>query len=49
MQQEYASPYRPLARPEAVVAGGAWRFTVLTDALIRVEADERGCFTDAPT
>ena len=49
MQQEYASPYRPLARPEAVIAGGTWRFTVLTDALIRVEADERGCFTDTPT
>ena len=49
MQPEYASPYRPLARPDAVVAGGTWRFTVLTDALIRVEYDEDGRFTDAPT
>ena len=49
MQQEYALPYQPLARPEMVVSGAQWRFTVLTDALIRVEYDAQGQFTDMPT
>lgn len=49
MPQDYAFSYRPLARPEVVVTGDTWRFTVLTGALIRVEYDEDGRFTDLPT
>ena len=40
---------RPLAQPRAMVSGKAWRFTVLTPALIRVEYDAEGSFNDAPT
>ena len=39
---------RPLAQPWAMVSGKAWRFTVLTPALIRVEYDAEGSFNDAP-
>ena len=37
------------ARPEAVVAGPTYRFTVLTSRLIRVEHSDSGEFTDAAT
>ena len=42
-------PHLAPARPETVITGAAWRFTVLTDALIRVEYDPEGRFTDAAT
>lgn len=37
------------ARPEAVVAGDTYRFTVLTDRLIRMEHSATGSFVDAAT
>ena len=42
-------PHLAPARSETVITGAAWRFTVLTDALIRVEYDPEGRFTDAAT
>jgi alpha-glucosidase (family GH31 glycosyl hydrolase) len=35
--------------PEAVVRANAWRFTVLTSRLIRIEYDPRRIFEDRPT
>uniref|UniRef100_UPI004056DFE5 TIM-barrel domain-containing protein n=1 Tax=Acetatifactor sp. TaxID=1872090 RepID=UPI004056DFE5 len=40
---------KPLANEEAVVSGDKYRFTVLTDCMIRMEYQEEGCFTDEPT
>lgn len=40
---------RPLATPQAVVRGPQYRFTVLTDRLIRMEWEENGQFEDRPT
>lgn len=40
---------RPAADPKAVVKGEKYRFTVLTDRLIRLEYSENGVFVDAPT
>lgn len=37
---------RPVARQESVVQGDHWRFTVLTDSLIRVEWSDSGVFED---
>ncbi|KAF2253828.1 glycoside hydrolase family 31 protein [Trematosphaeria pertusa] len=37
---------RPLAHPDAIVAGEKYRFTVLTDGLLRVEWAEDGRFED---
>lgn len=39
----------PLANPENIVKGDVWRFTILTDCLIRVEYDEEGLFNDEAT
>ncbi len=39
-------PVRPLALPENCVAGKCYRFTVLTDRLIRMEYDPSGTFED---
>ncbi|GAA1980409.1 glycoside hydrolase family 31 protein [Microbacterium pumilum] len=36
----------PLAHPEAVVRGDRWRFTVLTDGLVRAEWSDDGLFED---
>lgn len=36
----------PLANPSSVVQGDHWRFTVLTDSLIRVEWSDSGIFED---
>jgi hypothetical protein len=36
----------PPARPEAITAGERWRFTVLTDSLLRMEYQPSGRFTD---
>lgn len=38
--------YSPVARPEAVVQGSQWRFTVLCDNVIRYEWAEDGIFED---
>ena len=49
MSKPYALEMHPIARPEAVVAGEKYRFTVLTDRLIRMEYQEEGRFVDEPT
>ena len=36
----------PLAHPESVVRGDRWRFTVLTDGLVRAEWSDDGVFED---
>lgn len=36
-------------RPESVIAGAHYRFTVLTGQLVRMEYDEDGIFEDRPT
>ena len=49
----YSFPSKPKANPKAVVAGGKgcshYRFTVLTDRLIRYEWSEDGEFEDRPS
>lgn len=40
------SSYDPVARPESVVQGSQWRFTVLRDNVIRYEWAEDGIFED---
>ena len=47
--KKYALELKPLARPEAVVQGEKYRFTVLTDCLIRMEYQEEGRFVEEPT
>ena len=47
--KEYQLDLKPLARREAVVAGDTYRFTVLTDRLIRMEYQREGRFVDEPT
>ena len=49
MSRPFAFIAQPLADPAAVIAGDTWRFTVLTPAMIRVEYDAQGQFTDLPT
>ncbi|MBO7252974.1 MAG: DUF4968 domain-containing protein, partial [Oscillospiraceae bacterium] len=49
MQKKYALDMKPVAKASAVVAGEKYRFTVLTDRLIRVEYQEQGRFVDEPT
>ncbi|KAL6245349.1 hypothetical protein RBB50_007347 [Rhinocladiella similis] len=44
--KNYHFKSRPVARPEAVVSGTNYRFTVLTDRLIRYEWSEDGEFED---
>lgn len=39
----------PLAHPDAVVQGDRWRFTVLTDGLVRAEWSDDGVFEDRAT
>ncbi|MBQ8415330.1 MAG: DUF5110 domain-containing protein, partial [Clostridia bacterium] len=41
--------YEPLAKSSSVVKGKNYRFTVLTDALIRMEYDQEGIFEDRAT
>lgn len=40
---------QPVAAPEAIVEGKQYRFTVLTDRMLRMEWDENGVFEDRPT
>ena len=42
----YSFKTRPVAHPEAIVAGDNYRFTVLTDGLLRAEWAEDGRFED---
>ena len=37
-------PVRPVARPQNCIMGKNYRFTVLTDRLIRMEYDPKGIF-----
>ncbi|KIW45381.1 uncharacterized protein PV06_03777 [Exophiala oligosperma] len=44
--KNYHFESRPVARPEAMVSGANYRFTILTDRLIRYEWSEDGEFED---
>lgn len=46
---KYQLNMQPLANPAAVVQGKAYRFTVLTNRLIRLEYQKDGHFVDEPT
>lgn len=46
---KYELNIKPMANEKAVVKGDKYRFTVLTDYLIRMEYQEDGLFTDEPT
>lgn len=39
----------PISKKEAIIKGDKWRFTILTDALIRIEYSEDGVFEDRAT
>src|SRR5690606_11265575 len=39
----------PLAHPDAIVKGDRWRFSVLTDGLVRAEWSDDGVFEDRAT
>ncbi len=46
---DYKLDIRPAARPESMIVGPDFRFTVLTDRLIRMEYQPQGHFVDEPT
>lgn len=48
-KKQYKLNVKPFAHKEAIVSGDKYRFTVLTERLIRMEYQEEGVFTDAPT
>ncbi len=45
----YTRDMKPLARPEAIIQGNHYRFTILTSRMIRMEYAEDGRFEDRPT
>ena len=47
--QAFVRDTRPLAHPEAVVQGPDYRFTILTDRLLRMEYQPEGQFTQEAT
>ena len=49
MPDNYRLQLRPKARAEVTITGDCWRFTVLTNALIRMEYQPEGLFTDEAT
>ena len=49
MLENYSLHIRPKARGGAVVMGDCYRFTVLTDSLVRLEYQSEGRFTDDAT
>ena len=49
METKYALSMKPIARAGAMVTGDRYRFTVLTDSLIRLEYQEEGRFVDEAT
>ncbi len=46
MDARFRMPVSPVAHPEAVVQGDRWRFSVLTDGLVRIEWAPDGVFED---
>src|SRR3954449_11734102 len=46
MDARFRMPVSPVAHPEAVVQGDRWRFSVLTDGLVRLEWAPDGAFED---
>lgn len=49
INERYIYKTKPKCRPQAVIQGDNYRFTVLTDRLIRMEYSERGAFEDRAT
>lgn len=49
MEKNYQIETKPLCRPENMVQGEKYRFSVLTDGLIRLEYSEDGQFEDRAT
>ena len=49
INEKYKMPVTPLAKKEAIVQGDKYRFTVLTDRMIRIEYNENGIFEDRAT
>ena len=49
MSNPYTLSTAPCAKPESIVSGNTYRFTVLTSRLIRMEYQEDGHFVDVPT
>jgi len=49
MNKGYLLDMKPVPRQSAVVMGEKYRFTILTDRLIRLEYQEQGRFVDEPT
>lgn len=49
MEKDYTLTLRPKAPKDSIVAGSSYRFTVLTDCLIRMEYQAEGRFTDSAT
>lgn len=47
--KKYTLNMKPIAKKEALVVGEKYRFTVLTDCLIRMEYQADGLFVDEPT
>lgn len=47
--KRYALDLKPIAKSEAMVTGKQYRFTILTDCLVRMEYQEDGLFVDEPT
>ena len=49
IKEKYKMSVTPLAKKEAIIQGEKYRFTVLTDRLIRIEYNENGVFEDRAT
>ena len=49
MERKYMLKLNPLAREDAVVTGAQYRFTILTESLIRLEYQQGGNFVDQST
>lgn len=47
--KKYELDMKPAAGEKAMVTGGKYRFTILTECLIRMEYQEEGRFVDEPT
>ena len=47
--KQFVQQAKPAAHPDAVVLGEKYRFTILTDRLIRMEYQEEGKFNDSVT
>ena len=49
LNEKYIMAVTPVAKKEAEIAGDKYRFTVLTDRMIRIEYNEDGIFEDRAT